>query len=156
VAVIVLGAFGVLLGQLFLGTSVAAGGLALWRRTKPGARAPASRSLAAIAAVVACALASWGLAEAARDREATRQLAGLQQAIVQLSEIRGAPPARLEDLGWRLPPLFTDGRAGLTDPWGGAWRYRTPGASGDAYDLGSLGADGALGGGDDLGDPFAP
>ena len=156
VAAFVLGGIGVLSGQLVAGGAVAACALALWRRTESGARAPASRSWGAVAVLVGCAVVSQAMGAAERDREALRQLAGMQQALAELSAIRGTPPARLADLGWRLPALFGDARSELIDPWGGAWRYRTPGAAGDSYDLGSFGPDGVLGGGDDVGDPFEP
>lgn len=156
VGALLLGALGVLSGQLAVGGIVGGAALALWRRTESGARAPASRSWGAVAALVACAVVSRAIGAAERDREASHQLVGLQQALAEVSAIHGAPPARLADLGWRLPALFADARAELIDPWGSAWRYRTPGADGDGYDLGSLGPDGVLGGGDDVGDPFEP
>ena len=67
----------------------------------------------------------------------------------QALAVRGEPPARLEDLGWRLAALFPTAR--LEDPWGHDWLYRVPGEEGRAYDVVSPGPDGSLGSADDLG-----
>jgi oligopeptide/dipeptide ABC transporter ATP-binding protein len=155
-AVAVLGGVAALLGPLLLGLVVAACGIGVWRRTAEGARAGAARAWGAAAALAVCAIVAFGLDSAARERSALRQLEGLRQQLDEWSEIRGAPPRRLAELGWRLPALFPDARTEGRDPWGGEWRYRAPGEDGRDYDLGSFGPDGELGGGDDLGDPFAP
>jgi oligopeptide/dipeptide ABC transporter ATP-binding protein len=90
------------------------------------------------------------LAGPLRTREARRQWGALSAEIEGFARNTGSHPARLEDLGWRLFSVSRDGRP--LDPWGRAWRYQAgEGAAGFA--LGSFGADGAPGGGDDVGSP---
>ena len=146
----------ILAGFSWLGGIVGLCGLGGWRATRSGKAAPALQLWGALAGLVACGVAAAGLDRLAVERAAEQQLTGLNQAIERLSELRGEPPARLDDLGWRLPALFPSGERSLdlVDPWGSRWRYRAPGSEGRPYDLGSFGRDGAPGGGDDLGNPF--
>ena len=69
-------------------------------------------------------------------------LAALANAPASLS-----PPTRYREGGYikKLPD----------DPWGRPYRYEYPGRSGPAFDLYSLGADGALGGEGDDADIYA-
>ena len=108
---------------------------------------------AVLVALVGCGAFGAVLAAYESQRAAEAQLAGLRGAIESYTALRGEPPGRLADLGWRLPALFPT--AALEDPWGGAWAYRVPGTQERLYDLTSPGPDGALGGGDDLGDAVA-
>ena len=57
-------------------------------------------------------------------------------------------PKDLGELGWRLFPIFENGRP--VDPWGRPLRYRSPGTDGRPFDLGSTGPDGVKSG-DDIG-----
>lgn len=145
------GAAGVslLLGRPVLAGLLAALGLSLGRL----AGVPVAGLGAAAGALVVCAGLGFALAAYQRDRAAEVQLAGLHRAIAAFIDVRGHPPARLADLGWRLPALFAGDE--LEDPWGSVWSYRAPGEGGRAYDLTSRGPDGAPGGGDDLGDAGA-
>lgn len=52
----------------------------------------------------------------------------------------GSYPATLDDLGFRLYPLFERGIP--NDPWHRPYVYRAPGSAGRPYDLESTGADG--------------
>lgn len=113
------------------------------------ARLSAGVAAAALAALLVCAGLGRVLADERREREALAQLAGLRSAIEAVVAVRGEPPARLEDLGWRLAALFPTAR--LEDPWGHDWLYRVPGEEGRAYDVVSPGPDGSLGSADDLG-----
>ncbi len=88
-----------------------------------------------------------------RDARARQQYAALWQQLEEATALRGAPPARLEDLGWRLFEVFEDGRA--EDPWHRPWRYRVLDAEAGTFALGSDGPDGVAGSGDDVGEPPA-
>jgi general secretion pathway protein G len=112
-----------------------------------------NKTLADVALVgflVATMLAGSGVARW-RSRSAARdQLESLSREIADYAAQSHALPNTLEDLGWRLFPLFDRGRP--VDPWGRTWRYRVPGTEGRSFDLGSTGPDGVPSA-DDIGHP---
>jgi oligopeptide/dipeptide ABC transporter ATP-binding protein len=71
---------------------------------------------------------------------ALRELSQLSSEIAARRKLTHETPLHLEDLGWRLYPIFDRGRP--IDPWGQPLRYRAPGSEGRPFDLGSLGPDG--------------
>ena len=91
-----------------------------------------------------------GQTEKARARAAKASIQQLSNAIDTYYLDTGQLPDRLEDLvrepasaeNWNGPYAK---QSTLTDPWDQQWEYRVPGDHG-AYDLISLGADGAPGG----------
>jgi oligopeptide/dipeptide ABC transporter ATP-binding protein len=86
----------------------------------------------------------------ARRRKASKELSALTQALDERATITGAYPRDLDELGFRLFPIFEDGNP--VDPWGRRFRYRTTGDDGRAFELKSLGPDGVVSGDDvDLG-----
>jgi oligopeptide/dipeptide ABC transporter ATP-binding protein len=75
----------------------------------------------------------------AREAEAERQIQALAAQLRAKASLTGVVPASLDDLGWRLPPLF--GKQGAIDPWGRAFSYRVL-PNGSGFELATLGADG--------------
>ena len=64
----------------------------------------------------------------------------MTQEIESRKALTGSYPKDLGELGWRLFPIFENGRP--LDPWGRPLRYRSPGTDGRPFDLGSTGPDG--------------
>jgi oligopeptide/dipeptide ABC transporter ATP-binding protein len=108
--------------------------------------------LGAALSLLALASVSLWTDEPAAVAAAEGQFDSLSTQVRQYAAQAGEYPHSLAELGWRLPPIF--GGADARDPWGGKWHYRVPGAGDRAFDLGSVGPDGAVGGGDDIGHPF--
>jgi general secretion pathway protein G len=111
--------------------------------------------LATLAAVVIPKFA--GRSRQAKETAATSQIANLEMAIDSFEVDNGYYPRDLLELierpnnalDWRGPYM----KKGLPpDPWGNEYIYRYPGQRNvDGYDLMSMGADGRVGGDDDIG-----
>ncbi|GJD60628.1 type II secretion system major pseudopilin GspG [Methylobacterium frigidaeris] len=95
----------------------------------------------------------------AKGETARIQVKNIAQAVELYYLDLGAYPTSQQGLqalvqptgpGWR-GPYVRDAR-GLTDPWGHAYLYRSPGAAGTPFEVYSLGADGKAGGGGDQAD----
>lgn len=69
------------------------------------------------------------------------QMSRLESRVQIYIARNGNPPTASEGLAAAVAPDEVP-----NDPWGNAYRYVTPGANGKAYDIVSLGADGAEGG----------
>lgn len=89
-----------------------------------------------------------GVERFARHREARVQIRELTREIENRATITGSYPKDLAELGWRLYPIFEEGRP--VDPWGHPLRFRSPGGDGRAFDVGTTGPDGVKSG-DDIG-----
>ncbi len=108
--------------------------------------------LGILVATVAPRLA--GRAEIARRAAASADLASIALAVDLYAMDTGALPDTLDALikdvqthtHWNGPYL----RQLPMDPWGQRYVYRVPGQQNIDYDLASLGADGRLGGADDI------
>jgi oligopeptide/dipeptide ABC transporter ATP-binding protein len=74
-----------------------------------------------------------------REHAARRIVDELASAVKARAETTGSLPKSIDELGWRLPPIFRG--AGHVDPWGRALRYRAEEGRPE-FELKSLGADG--------------
>ncbi len=109
------------------------------RGTRPRALSPSLRSKLRYVLPLALVLAFFGARAAFRRAAAERELRALGAELVAKTKLTGRIPPSIDDLGWRLPPLF--GNDGPVDPWGRAFRYRVlPGNKG--FELSTLGPDG--------------
>jgi oligopeptide transport system ATP-binding protein len=86
------------------------------------------------------ALFAIGLTRFERSLTARAQIRDLTLELESRRALTGSYPAELGELGWRLFPIFENGRP--IDPWGNPLRYHSPGADGRPFDLGSTGPDG--------------
>ncbi|MET7243168.1 type II secretion system major pseudopilin GspG [Methylobacterium sp. EM32] len=95
----------------------------------------------------------------AKGETARIQVKNIAQAVELYYLDLGAYPTSQQGLqalvqpsgpGWR-GPYVRDAR-GLTDPWGHAYLYRSPGTAGTPFEVYSLGADGKAGGNGDQAD----
>jgi oligopeptide/dipeptide ABC transporter ATP-binding protein len=80
-----------------------------------------------------------------RRAAADRELHALSAELLDKAKLTGVVPESIEDLGWRLPPIF--GNEGPRDPWGHGFRYRVL-PDGSGFELASLGPDGVTSGDD--------
>jgi hypothetical protein len=114
--------------------------------------AGARRKLAGFVAVGLVLLVTLGVVLSRRaDRKAAeRDVAALRREVEARARVIGEVPESLDDLGWRLYPLFQGGRP--LDPWGRRYAYRRldPGTPGFVVE--SAGPDGVAGTDDDIGD----
>jgi oligopeptide/dipeptide ABC transporter ATP-binding protein len=101
-------------------------------RRPPPARRVNARALAAgvLALLVLGSAALLVLERQGRPARAEAQQRALEAELARATALRGAPPASLQDLGWRLYAIFPDGRP--LDPWGRPWQYQ---ATGDGFAL---------------------
>ena len=152
IGLLIAGALAMLAGNVAVGAALALAGYGFFLLPASGRKA--LLTAAAFAGIACCVLARLGGEAIAKKREAKRTYEQLDSQIRQAALTTGEYPKSLEALGWRLFEVFRN-RTPL-DPWGNPWLYRTPGAEGRAFDLGSCGPDGRLGGGDDIGFPFTP
>jgi oligopeptide/dipeptide ABC transporter ATP-binding protein len=111
----------------------------------------ARRKLAGFVAVGLVLVVTLGVVLSRRaDRKAAeRDVAALRREVEARARVTGELPESLDDLGWRLYPLFHGGKP--VDPWGGryAYRRRDPGTPG--FVVQSAGPDGVAGTDDDIG-----
>jgi oligopeptide/dipeptide ABC transporter ATP-binding protein len=123
------------------------------RETPAGAALDAGlrRRIAWFIAVGLVLLVTLGVALSRRaDRKAAeRDVAALHREIEARATAIGELPASLEDLGWRLYPLFQGGKP--VDPWGRRYVYRVADSGPPGFVLGSAGPDGVAGTADDVG-----
>ncbi|HEX7671368.1 MAG TPA: oligopeptide/dipeptide ABC transporter ATP-binding protein, partial [Polyangiaceae bacterium] len=118
-----------------------AGAFASSEAARSGTPTPKPRRTGAILLCLALGLGLLiGLSHFSARRTARRQLAELRSEIEAREKLTHTYPQNLEELGWRLYPIFERGRA--IDPWGHEVRYRAPGSAGRPFDVGSLGPDG--------------
>ena len=143
------GAVLALLGAAVAGVAAAGLGLAILLRGVAGPRRAWAVGLAL--GLVLCVLAGRAFEATATRRRAEAQREAVAAEIDRFAQVTGRYPLALDELGWRLVPVF--GEANAVDPWGRAWRYRAPLADGAEFALGSLGPDGAPGTGDEVGRP---
>jgi oligopeptide/dipeptide ABC transporter ATP-binding protein len=111
------------------------------RASRAGDLTPTPRRTGTLLLCVVLALGLLvGLSRFRARRTALRQLAELTSEITARQKLTRSYPENLEELGWRLYPIFDRGRA--IDPWGHEVRYRAPGSAGRPFDVWSLGPDG--------------
>jgi oligopeptide/dipeptide ABC transporter ATP-binding protein len=97
---------------------------------------PKGRRIAAYAALPLLILLLLLARSLMRRATARSELLALKAELVAKSKLTGSYAPSIEDLGWRLPPIF--GHRGAVDPWGSTYRY-VPSKTG--FDLTSLGPD---------------
>jgi hypothetical protein len=93
--------------------------------------------------LVLVVLVVGALRDHSEKRAAARELDALVGEILERERVTQALPESLDELGWRLPPIFGGNRA--VDPWGRALVYRVLGGAavkGARFELTSLGPDG--------------
>jgi oligopeptide/dipeptide ABC transporter ATP-binding protein len=103
-------------------------------------RAARFRWLLGFAVIAAIALGILAAREVGSKRRAAwREYNELSRQIYDFVRVTGRYPATLDELGWRLPPLFPNGVP--VDPWGNRWVYEKP-RGGRGITLESAGPDG--------------
>lgn len=137
-AVCLAGAFFVLFGHWFLGfvMLLSAYAFALRRQGLSHRRSDALF----LAACVAVLLAARPVAGVRSRHAARRSLDRMSAELDAYARVNGRYPSSLNELGWRLYPLFDRGIA--VDPWGKPYVYRAPGTNGHRFYLATTGPDG--------------
>jgi oligopeptide/dipeptide ABC transporter ATP-binding protein len=128
----------VALGHAISGAAIAVA--ASWLGIKPRTDRPALLAGALAFGLATSLLASAGIDRLERRWQAEAELESLESQVEARAVLAGAPPAGLDDLGWRLFEVFQDGRP--VDPWNRPWQYRVPGGRGAPFDIWSVGPDG--------------
>jgi oligopeptide/dipeptide ABC transporter ATP-binding protein len=108
-------------------------------RPRQPSRPPAVRALVVGLPIVLLLVFFYAAQRFARRAEAEQSLRALAAELQAKASLTGVVPANLDDLGWRLPPLF--GKQGAVDPWGRTFSYRVL-PNGGGFELASLGPDG--------------
>jgi hypothetical protein len=147
IAVAVIGAACVALGFFVWGMAIAAAAYFALVRPRQSNRYRADAFF--VGALIACVFAGSAVTRHRETRRAAREIRLLGDALRARQKAAGALPKGLTELGWRLYPIFENGRA--ADPWGRSFLYRAH-SDGRTFDLCSLGADGTPSG-DDVGQP---
>lgn len=136
-AVALAGALLVSLGEVLLGLAMLCGAYVALR---PRGRSRRRNDALFLAACAAALVVARPIARVRSQHAARRSIERLSTELEAYAKLSGRYPDSLNDLGWRLYPLFDRGIP--VDPWGKPFVYRAPGTNGHAFDVRSTGPDG--------------